>query len=117
MTQQDIKHLEIELWEAADDLRANSKLTAGEYKDPLLGLVLLRFAQNRYEDAKIEVQNNLPINPRTGKTREARKEDYTAAGAIMLPEQAKYDYLAALPEGENIAEAINNAMKLIEAEY
>ena len=107
MTQQNIKQLETELWDAADDLRANSKLTAAEYKDPLLGLVLLRFAQNRYEDAKIEVQNNLPIN----------KEDYTAAGAIMLPEKAKYDYLANLPESEDIAQAINNAMKLIEAEY
>ena len=55
MTQDTIKKLETELWDAADDLRANSKLTAAEYKDPLLGLVLLRFAQNRYEDAKIEI--------------------------------------------------------------
>ena len=31
--------------------------------------------------------------------------------------KAKYDYLANLPESEDIAEAINNAMKLIEAEY
>lgn len=117
MTNQNIKQLETELWDAADDLRANSKLTAAEYKDPLLGLVLLRFAQNRYEDAKIEVQEKLSINPRTGEKREAKKEDFTAAGAILLPEKAKYDYLANLPEGENIAEAINNAMKLIEAEY
>jgi type I restriction enzyme M protein len=35
----------------------------------------------------------------------------------MLPEKQKYDFLAALPESEDIAEAINNAMKLIEAEY
>ncbi len=56
MNQQEIKDLEKELWDAADDLRGNSKLTAAEYKDPLLGLVLLRFAQNRYEDAKIEVE-------------------------------------------------------------
>lgn len=117
MTQDTIKKLEAELWDAADDLRANSKLTAAEYKDPLLGLVLLRFAQNRYEDAKIEIEAKLPINPRTGKQREANKGDYAGAGAIMLPEKAKYDYLADLPEGENIAEAINNAMKLIEAEY
>ncbi|WP_417558236.1 type I restriction-modification system subunit M [Mesoflavibacter zeaxanthinifaciens] len=117
MTNQNIKQLETELWDAADDLRANSKLTAAEYKDPLLGLVLLRFAQNRYEDAKIEVYEKLSINPRTGEKREANKGDYAAAGAIMLPEKAKYEYLANLPEGENIAEAINNAMKLIEDEY
>ena len=117
MNQQDIKNLEKELWNAADELRGNSKLTAGEYKDPLLGLVLLRFAQNRYEDAKIVVEENLPVNPRTGQKREATKDDFAAAGAIMLPEKAKYDFLADLPESEDIAEAINNAMKLIEAEY
>jgi type I restriction enzyme M protein len=117
MTQENIKQLEKELWDAADELRGNSKLTAAEYKDPLLGLVLLRFAQNRYEDAKVQVENNLTINPRTGKKREATKDDFAAAGAILLPEKAKYDYLADLPESEDIAEAINNAMKLIEAEY
>ncbi|WP_111682815.1 type I restriction-modification system subunit M [Winogradskyella tangerina] len=117
MTQQNIKQLETELWDAADNLRSNSKLTAAEYKDPLLGLVLLRFAQNRYEDAKIEVEKNLPVNPRTGEKRVANKSDYAAAGAIMLPEKAKYDYLADLPEDVDMAEAINNAMKLIEAEY
>ena len=117
MNNDTIKQLETELWDAADDLRANSKLTAAEYKDPLLGLVLLRFAQNRFEDAKIEVENKLPINPRTGKKRAANKGDYAGAGAMFIAEKAKYDYLADLPEGENIAEAINNAMKLIEAEY
>ena len=117
MNQQDIKNLENELWDAANDLRANSKLTAAEYKDPLLGLVLLRFAQNRYEDAKILVEDKLPVNPRTGEKRQATKDDFAAAGAILLPEKAKYDYLADLPESEDIAEAINNAMKLIEAEY
>lgn len=117
MNQQDIKNLEKELWDAADGLRANSKLTAAEYKDPLLGLVLLRFAQNRYEDAKVQVAAKLPVNPRTGEKRAANKDDFAAAGAIMLPEKAKYDYLASLPESEDIAEAINNAMLLIEAEY
>lgn len=117
MTQEEIKNLEKELWDTADELRGNSSLTASEYKDPLLGLVLLRFAQNRYEDAKVYIQENLPINPRTGEKREATKEDFAGAGAIMLPEKAKYDHLANLPESEDIAEAINNAMKLIEAEY
>ena len=115
MTQDQIRQLEKELWDAADALRANSKLTAAEYKDPLLGLVLLRFAQNKYEEAKPLVESRIPKGPR-GK-RDATKEDFLAAGAIMLPEKAKYEYLAALPERIDIATAINNAMKLIEAEY
>lgn len=117
MTQEQLKELEKELWDAADDLRANSNLTASEYKDPLLGLVLLRFAQNRYEEAKAHIAENLAINPRTGQKREATKDDFLGAGAIMLPEQAKYDYLAERPEDEDMAEAVNNAMRQIEAEY
>jgi type I restriction enzyme M protein len=117
MTQEEIRQLEKELWDAADELRSNSKLTAAEYKDPLLGLVLLRFAQNRYEDAKIEIAEKLPVNPRTGEKRIANKTDFAAAGAILLPEKAKYDYLADLPEDEDIAKAINEAMKNIEEEY
>lgn len=117
MTQEQIRQLEKDLWESADELRANSKLTAAEYKDPLLGLVLLRFAQNRYEEAKVQIEKNLPVNPRTGEKRLLNKDDFASAGAIMLPDKAKYEYLANLPESEDIAEAINNAMKLIEDEY
>lgn len=115
MTQDQIRQLEKELWDAADGLRANSKLTAAEYKDPVLGLVLLRFAMNRYEEAKPIVEKKIPTGPR-GK-RAATKEDFLAAGAIMVPKKAQYDYLADLPESEDISDAINKAMKLIEAEY
>ncbi len=117
MTQENIRQLEKELWDAADELRGNSKLTAAEYKDPILGLVFLRFAQNRYERAKIEIEENLPINPRTQQKRIATKNDYEAAGVILLPDKAKYDYLAELPEDEDIADALNTAMRLIESEY
>lgn len=82
MTQEQIRQLEKELWDAADSLRANSKLTAAEYKDPVLGLVMLRFAQNKYEEAKPIVQSKIPTGPR-GKRAETR-EDYLSAGAIML---------------------------------
>ena len=117
MTYEQLKDLEKQLWDAADDLRANSKLTAAEYKDPLLGLVLLRFAQNRYEEAKIYIENKLPVNPRTGKKRESTKEDFLGAGAIKLPEKAQYDYLANLPSDVSMPEKVNEAMKLVEAEY
>lgn len=35
----------------------------------------------------------------------------------MLPEKSHYDYLAGLPEGEDINEAVNEAMALIEDSY
>jgi type I restriction enzyme M protein len=44
-----VRQLESELWEAADQLRANSKLTAAEYAMPVLGLIFLRHADNRFK--------------------------------------------------------------------
>jgi len=115
MNSERIKQLEKELWDSADNLRANSKLTAAEYKDPVLGLILLRYAQNRYEEAKVAIEASIPKGPR-GK-RELTKDDFLAAGALKLPSTAQYDYLANLPEDKDICEAVNQAMIIIEKEY
>jgi type I restriction enzyme M protein len=40
------------LWEAADQLRANSRLCAGEYSVPVLGLIFLKYADSRFEREK-----------------------------------------------------------------
>jgi type I restriction enzyme M protein len=117
MTNEAIKKLERELWGAADNLRANSKLTAAEYKDPVLGLILLRYAQNRFEEAKKQAEAKLPINPRTNKKAELTKNRIKAEGAMYLQKESQFDYLANLPEGADIAEAVNNAMRLIEEDY
>jgi type I restriction enzyme M protein len=117
MTNEEIKKLETELWGAADELRANSKLTAAEYKDPVLGLILLRYAQNKFEEAKKQIEKGLQINPRTGNKREVTKDDFLGAGAMFLQSESQYEYLANLPESTDIAESVNNAMRLIEADY
>ena len=39
--------IEKRLWDAADDLRANSKLKSSEYSIPVLGLIFLRCAGYR----------------------------------------------------------------------
>ena len=84
MNAQQLRDLEKNLWDTADNLRANSSLTAAEYKDPLLGLILLRFAQNRFEEVKLQIEKNLPINPRTSKAREVTKEDFIG-GRCFIP--------------------------------
>jgi len=40
------RSLEQRLWDAADNLRANSKLKASDYAEPVLGLIFLRFADS-----------------------------------------------------------------------
>lgn len=37
-------------------MRANSKLTPGQYRDPVLGLVFLTYAENRFEAVRGEVE-------------------------------------------------------------
>lgn len=110
-----IKKIENDLWEAADQLRANSKLTASEYSMPVLGIIFLRYAYNRFLIVKEEIEEYLPS--RNGKKRPVTKEDFESKSAIFLPKIARYDYLAALEEDKDIGRAINDAMKAIEEEY
>ncbi len=116
MTSKQIRKLEKELWEAADLLRANSKLTATQYSMPVLGLIFLRHAYNRFEKVRDEVEKNRPVHPQRGK-KPIQKEDFKEKSAIYLPEKARYDYLVSLPESNDMGECINEAMKAIEEEY
>lgn len=111
-----LRKLEAELWRAADQLRANSKLTASEYSMPVLGLIFLRHAYNRFQKVKIEVEKTLPSHPQRGR-RPLTKKDFEEQNSMFLPDKAQFDYLVSLPESADIGEAIDNAMKLIEDEY
>ena len=54
----DIEKLEADLWEAADNLRANSKLTSSDYFMPVLGVIFLRHAANRFEAARRQIEED-----------------------------------------------------------
>ncbi|MGB6014594.1 MAG: type I restriction-modification system subunit M N-terminal domain-containing protein, partial [Nodosilinea sp.] len=56
MTPDELKRLEDNLWKSADDLRANSDLKSNEYSTPVLGLIFLRFADNRYRQYEEAIQ-------------------------------------------------------------
>jgi type I restriction enzyme M protein len=111
-----LRKLEAELWRAADQLRANSKLTATEYSMPVLGLIFLRHAYNRFLKVKGQVEKTLPVHPQRGR-RALTKKDFEEQNSMFLPEKAQFAYLVSLPERADIGEAIDNAMKLIEDEY
>lgn len=104
--------IEKQLWDAADQLRANSKLSASEYSTPVLGLIFLRFADYKFTLAKNKLESELKDkNSRMG----IRKEHYQAKGVLYIPDKARFNYLLELPEGTNIGRAVNDAMKAIEA--
>ena len=50
--------LEKRLWEAADQLRANSGLTSAQYSTPVLGLIFLRFAEARFAKRRGELEKS-----------------------------------------------------------
>ncbi|MFM9961555.1 MAG: N-6 DNA methylase [Planctomycetaceae bacterium] len=101
--------LEKRLWDAADELRANSKLKSSEYSVPVLGLIFLRFADNKFAG----VEKELAAQTGERRRRTISKTDYLARG-VYLPESARFKRLLELPEGANIGKEINDAMKAIE---
>jgi type I restriction enzyme M protein len=108
----DIGQLEKRLWESADQLRANSNLSASEYSNPVLGLIFLRYADHRFSVAQKELEGQAQGRRRRG----IGKADFQAKGVMYLPEEARFSNLLDLPEGENVGRAINDAMRAVEAE-
>ena len=104
--------LEKRLWDAADQLRANSGLSPQQYSGPVLGLIFLRFAEVRFAKQRAELQKQA-----SGNRRGSRLDDpaaYHAEGVVFLVPDARFDFLLALPEGVNIGSKVNDAMRAVE---
>ena len=99
--------LEQQLWSAADDLRANSKLRSSEYSAPVLGLIFLRYADHKFALAQEQLLQDKTT------WRQIGKGAYQAERVIYLPEKARYQRLLELTESENIGREINEAMEAI----
>ena len=112
---ENIEAIEKKLWNAADTLRSNSNYASNEYFMPVMGLIFLRHAYNRYLMVKDDIEKNLPT--RNGKTRPLTKEDFSQKNAIFLHEKAQFDYLASLKDRDDRARAIIEAMESIETDY
>ena len=113
----DITKLENDLWEAADELRANSKLTSQQYCMPVLGLIFLRYACGRFKRADSELKAERAQREGRAARQPIEPSEYTSKGAMWLPEIARYDYLLSLPETANTGKAVNEAMEAIELDY
>jgi type I restriction enzyme M protein len=104
--------LESRLWAAADQLRANSGLSAAQYSQPVLGLIFLRFAEARFNVRRQALEEAVK-----GSRRGSRIDDasaYHAEGVLYLEPAARFEHLLGLPEGAAVGEAVNAAMRAIE---
>ncbi len=113
MTKEQLKKLEDILWQTADTLRANSDLKQSEYSTPVLGLIFLKFADNKYSQYEKEIQKE--FEDLKGSRREKPIHEIAVEKCgFYLPKEARYEYLLNLPESADIAKALKNAMQLIE---
>lgn len=113
MNRDQLKKLENDLWSAADRLRANSDLKASEYSTPVLGLIFLKFADNKYRQHEAAIKQEFKKLQCTRRERSEEEIAIEKCGFYLKP-QARYDYLLNLPEKEDIAKAIRAAMASIE---
>ena len=104
--------LEKSLWDAADQLRANSGLKAQEYSGPILGLIFLRFAEVRFA-ARRSTLEAASVSSRRG-SRVDDPDAYHAEGVLYLSPEARFDHLLTLPEAANVGASVNAAMREIE---
>lgn len=103
------KNLDKILKEAAEKLWAAAGLKPSERTMPVLGLIFLKFADVKFS----YVFKQLADKYSSGR-RESSPTDYQAQGALFIPEEARYSNLVQLPENKSMAEAIENAMELVE---
>jgi type I restriction enzyme M protein len=108
--------LEKRLWDAANQLWAGAGLKQSEYSEPVLGLIFLRFAEVRFSAQRKKLEGDAPSAPKLSR-RGSRLDEpaaYHADGILYLPAASRFDHLLNLPEGTNIGQTVNDAMRAIE---
>lgn len=112
---QGIQKFEAELWKIADNLRANSNLASNEYFMPIMGLIFMRYATNRYYEAKAAIEadkaaGRMPDRPLV-------QADFTRRRALMLPKEACFDVILKSPKDGKLGVALTAAMEAIEQAF
>ncbi len=110
-----LEKFEAGLWKIADDLRANSGLASNEYFMPIMGLLFLRQATNRYYEALAAID----ADKKAGKMpdREPVAGDFARRRALMLPKPARFDEILKTPKDESIGAALTKAMETVEHSF
>lgn len=108
----DIDRFDAELWKLADDLRANSGLASNEYFMPIMGLLFLRQATNRYYAALADIEADRAAGRMPD--RAPTEDDFKKRRAMMLPDAARYDAILERRTTGTLGEALSKAMEEIE---
>jgi len=113
MTNEQLKKLENDLWASANSLRAYGGIKAADYAVPVLGLIFLRFADNKYSHFEPEILKEFQADKGTRLERKIESIAIEKCG-FYLPDFARYDFLLDLPGDKSMAKALRKAMEGIE---
>jgi type I restriction enzyme M protein len=113
VTNQQLKELEDKLWDAANALRAYGGLKASDYAVPVLGLIFLKFAENKYTQFEPKIKKEFEKDKGTRMERSIEVIAIATCG-FYLPEKSRFDYLLDLPGDQKMASALKMAMEGIE---
>lgn len=113
MTNEQLKKLEKDLWDSANSLRAYGGLKAADYAVPVLGLIFLRFAENKYSHYEPEILKEFEAEKGTRLERPIHSIALSKCG-FYLPDFARYEYLLTFPGDESLAKKLREAMEGIE---
>lgn len=113
MTTEELKQLENNLWASANRLRATGGIKSADYAVPVLGLIFLRFADNKYSLYEENILKEYLQNKGTRAEESVEKIAVKKCG-FYLSERSRYDYLLKLPTSQSMAKAIKDAMEDIE---
>jgi len=110
-----IEQFDADLWKMADGLRANSGLASNEYFMPIMGLLFLRQATNRYYEALSVIQadkaaGKIPDRPLVD-------GDFLRRRAMMLPDGTRYDEILEQRKNGSLGQAITLAMEAVEKHF
>lgn len=113
MTNEQLKDLENKLWDSANALRAYGGIKASDYAVPVLGLIFLKYAENKYRqhEWKIKADHGAAVGTRMERPME---EIALEVCGFYLPDHARFDYLLSLPREQSMAKALREAMEGIE---
>ncbi|MCI1188029.1 N-6 DNA methylase [Hymenobacter sp. DH14] len=113
MTNEQLDELRKRLWQAATRLRSDADIPLNKFDRPVLGLLFLRFADNRFAAIEDKLRAELKAQETT-RVQRTEAQIALALCGLYLPPEARYDRLVTLEDDANFAEAIHDAMKAIE---
>lgn len=99
----------------ADDFRANSGLASNEYFMPIMGLLFLRHATNRFHRAKTAIDAYKAVGRMPG--RPLVDGDFTKRRALNLPVAARFDRVLEAPKDGQLGAALTAATEAVEEKF